>query len=95
VAPTKVLDVDLFDPALYRNGMPHELCAELRDTGPVLWRAGTAALARASRTELQVMIGAMLRRFAVIEITSDRVWMSAGPAVAVGVAVQSLPVRLA
>lgn len=48
-----------------------------------------------ARTELQVMIGAMLRRFAVIEITSDPVWMSAGPAVAVGVAVQSLPVRLA
>jgi cytochrome P450 len=48
-----------------------------------------------ARTELRVMIGAMLRRFAVIEITSDPVWMSAGPAVAVGVAVQSLPVRLA
>ena len=47
-----------------------------------------------ARTELQVMIGAMLRRFAVIEITGEPVWMSAGPAAAVGVAVQSLPIRL-
>ena len=51
-----------------------------------------ASLARA---EIQVMIGALLRRFAVIEITSEPVWMSAGPSAAVGVAVQSLPVRLA
>jgi cytochrome P450 len=48
-----------------------------------------------ARTELQVMIGALLRRFDVIEITGEPVWMSAGPAAAVGVAVQSLPVRLA
>ncbi|OBB05869.1 hypothetical protein A5662_10450 [Mycobacteriaceae bacterium 1482268.1] len=48
-----------------------------------------------ARTEIRVMIGALLRRFTVIEITSEPVWMSAGPAAAVGVAVQSLPVRLA
>jgi cytochrome P450 len=48
-----------------------------------------------ARTELQVMIGALLRRFAVIEITGQPTWMSAGPAATVGVAVQSLPVRLA
>jgi cytochrome P450 len=48
-----------------------------------------------ARTELQVMIGALLRRFEVIEITGEATWMSAGPAAAVGVAVQSLPVRLA
>ena len=47
-----------------------------------------------ARTEIQVMIGALLRRFDTIEITSEPVWMSAGPAAAVGVAVQSLPVRL-
>lgn len=47
-----------------------------------------------ARTEIQVMIGALLRRFETIEITSEPVWMSAGPAAAVGVAVQSLPVRL-
>lgn len=47
-----------------------------------------------ARTELQVMIGALLRRFDVIEITREPMWMSAGPAAAVGVAVQSLPVRL-
>ncbi len=41
------------------------------------------------------MIGALLRRFDHIEITGEPMWMSAGPAVnAVGVAVQSLPVRL-
>jgi cytochrome P450 len=48
-----------------------------------------------ARTEIRVMIGALLRRFAVIEIIGEPVWMSAGPAAAVGVAVQSLPVRLA
>ena len=48
-----------------------------------------------ARTELQVMIGALLRRVEVIEITGEAIWMSAGPAAAVGVAVQSLPVRLA
>ncbi len=45
-----------------------------------------------ARTEIQVMIGALLRRFGTIEITSEPVWMSAGPVAAV--AVQSLPVRL-
>ena len=43
-----------------------------------------------ARTELQVMIGALLRRFDVIEITGEPMWMSAGPSAAV----QSLPVRL-
>jgi cytochrome P450 len=47
-----------------------------------------------ARSEIQVMIGALLRRFEVIEIIGEPVWMSAGPAAAVGVAVQSLPVRL-
>lgn len=47
-----------------------------------------------ARAELRVMFGALLRRFDTIEITSDPTWMSAGPAAAVGVAVQSLPVRL-
>lgn len=42
-----------------------------------------------ARTELRVMIGALLRRFDVIEIVREPVWMSAGPAAAVGVAVQS------
>jgi len=51
--------------------------------------------ANLARAEIQVMIGALLRRFAAIEITSEPVWMSAGPSAAVGVAVQSLPVRLA
>jgi cytochrome P450 len=45
-----------------------------------------------ARIELQVMIGALLRRFDLIEITGEPMWMSA--AAAVGVAVQSLPVRL-
>ena len=48
-----------------------------------------------ARTEIQVMLGALVRRFGVIEITGEPSWMSAGPAATVGVAVQSLPVRLA
>jgi cytochrome P450 len=48
-----------------------------------------------ARSELQVMIGEILRRFDHIEITGEPVWLSAGPAINVGVAVQSLPVRLA
>jgi cytochrome P450 len=34
--------------------------------------------ASVARTELQVMIGALLRRFEVIEITGEATWMSAG-----------------
>ena len=41
------------------------------------------------------MIGSLLRRFTTIEITGKPTWMSAGPAATVGVAIQSLPVRLA
>jgi cytochrome P450 len=48
-----------------------------------------------ARTELQVMIGELLRRFDVIEITGEPSWVSAGPAINVGVAVQSLPIRVA
>jgi cytochrome P450 len=48
-----------------------------------------------ARTEIQVLIGAILRRFSTIEITGAPTWMSAGPAATVGVAIQSLPVRLA
>jgi len=48
-----------------------------------------------ARTEIRVMIGALLRHFDTIEITGEPIWMSAGPAAAVGVGVQSLPVRLA
>ena len=40
------------------------------------------------------MIGEILRRFETIEMTGDPVWLSAGPAINVGVAVQSLPVRM-
>ena len=47
-----------------------------------------------ARTELQVMVGELLRRFEHIEITGEPVWLSAGPAVNVGVGVQSLPIRL-
>ena len=48
-----------------------------------------------ARTEIQVMMGELLRRFDTIEITGAPVWLSSGPAINVGVAVQSLPVRLA
>ena len=55
----------------------------------------TTASASLARTEIQVMMGELLRRFETIEITGDPVWLSSGPAINVGVAVQSLPVRLA
>ena len=48
-----------------------------------------------ARTEIKVMFGALLRRFTSIDINGEPSWMSAGPAATVGVAVQSLPVRLA
>jgi cytochrome P450 len=48
-----------------------------------------------ARSEVQSMIGAMVRRFDVIEITGKPSWVSAGPANIVGVNVDSLPVRLA
>ena len=47
-----------------------------------------------ARCEVNVMTGALLRRFGGIEIIGEPTWMSAGPAATVGVAVQSLPVRL-
>ena len=46
-----------------------------------------------ARTEIQAMIGALVRRFSTIEVTGEPTWMSAGPAATVGVAIQSLPVR--
>jgi hypothetical protein len=85
MATTEALDIDLLDPSLYRNGMPHKLYAELRERGPVLWHPPT---------HVQVLIGALLRRFDLIEITDEPKWMSAGPAAAVGVAVRTLPLRL-
>jgi cytochrome P450 len=182
MAVAEVPDVDLLDLSLYRNGMPHEVYAELREVGSVLWhprthvpifggdiefwavighreveqefeldlffmvltfggsettrnaltqglmalldnpdqlaelRADPSLLpsddhrtpmsrsaaagphfclgASLARTELRVMIGALLRRFETIEITGEPTWMSAGPAATVGVAVQSLPIRL-
>jgi hypothetical protein len=41
------------------------------------------------------MIGELVRRFEVIEVTGSPVWLSAGPVAEIGVHVQSLPVRLA
>jgi cholest-4-en-3-one 26-monooxygenase len=51
--------------------------------------------ANLARTEIQVMIGSLLRRFTVMEIVEEPTWLSAGPANNIGVAVQSLPIRLA
>ena len=36
MAAAEVPGVDLLDPSLYRNGVPHELYAEMRELGPVL-----------------------------------------------------------
>jgi cytochrome P450 len=47
-----------------------------------------------ARMEIQVMFGQLLRRFSTIEISGPAKWFSAGPANTVGVAVQSLPIRL-
>ena len=48
-----------------------------------------------ARTEVQVMLGELVRRFPAMEVTGEPAWVSAGPVNNVGVAVQSLPVRLA
>jgi cytochrome P450 len=50
--------------------------------------------AHLARTEINTMMGSLLRRFSDIEIVGSPSWMSAGAANAVGVAVQRLPIRL-
>jgi cytochrome P450 len=56
-AAAEVPGVDLLDPALYRNGMPHELYAELRDKGPVLWHPRTHVPAFGRDIEFWAVIG--------------------------------------
>jgi hypothetical protein len=85
--------------------MPHKLYAELRERGPMLptaaeevlrWSTPVICFARTVTRDIELG-GQQMRagdRFDLIEITDEPKWMSAGPAAAVGVAVQSLPVRL-
>ncbi len=47
-----------------------------------------------AKKEVQVLIGALVDRFATIEITGEAVWSGAGPEVNVGVSVAHLPVRV-
>ena len=51
MAVKAVPDVDLHDPSLYRKGIPHELYAELREVGPVLWHPRTHVPAYGSDIE--------------------------------------------
>jgi cytochrome P450 len=50
--------------------------------------------ANLAKKEVAVMFGALLDRFAAIEITGDPEWLAAGPAHNVGVSVDRLPVRV-
>jgi cytochrome P450 len=82
--PNAFVDPHLFD--IRRSPNPH---VSFGGGGPHYCLGASLA-----RTEIQVMMGELLRRFENIEITGDPVWLSSGPAINVGVAVQSLPVRL-
>ncbi|MBH0775526.1 cytochrome P450 [Nocardia bovistercoris] len=46
-----------------------------------------------ARTEINVLVSAILRRFATIEVTGEPTWLNVGPLNNVGVAMQSLPLR--
>jgi cytochrome P450 len=50
--------------------------------------------ANLAKKEVQVMLGALLRRFTTIELAGPPQWMGAGPVHSVGVSVDHLPVRL-
>ena len=57
MAVKAVPDVDLLDPSLYRKGIPHELYAELREVGPVLWHPRTHVPAYGSDIEFWAVLG--------------------------------------
>jgi cytochrome P450 len=57
MAAAEVPGVDLLDPSLYRNGMPHELYADLRESGPVLWHPRTHVPTFGSDIEFWAVIG--------------------------------------
>ena len=50
--------------------------------------------ANLAKKEVQVMLGALVRRFATIELAGPPQWMGAGPVHSVGVSIDHLPVRL-
>jgi len=49
--------------------------------------------ANLAKKEVQVLIGALLRRFSTLELTGDPVWSGAGPRTNVGVSVLQMPLR--
>src|SRR5258707_2831229 len=57
MAAAEAPDIDLLDPSLYRDGVPHELYAELREVGPVLWHPRTHVPAYASDIEFWAILG--------------------------------------
>ncbi|MFY9918297.1 MAG: hypothetical protein WAL26_07870, partial [Mycobacterium sp.] len=57
MAVAEVVGVDLLDPSLYRSGMPHELYAELREVGPVLWHPKTHVAAYRGDIEFWAVLG--------------------------------------
>lgn len=50
--------------------------------------------ANLAKKEVQVMLGAIIRRFATIELAGPAQWIGAGPVHNVGVSIDHLPVRL-
>ena len=50
--------------------------------------------ANLAKKEVQVLIGALLRRFASLELIGDPVWSGAGPRTNVGVSVLHMPLRV-
>jgi cytochrome P450 len=47
-----------------------------------------------ARSEMQVMLGELVRRFPSMEILGEPSWLGVGPANTVGATVNALPVRL-
>jgi cholest-4-en-3-one 26-monooxygenase len=57
MAVAEVPGVDLLDPSLYRSGMPHDLYAEVRAVGPVLWHPRTHVAAFGRDIEFWAVLG--------------------------------------
>nr|MDT0663909.1 hypothetical protein [Micromonospora sp. DSM 115978] len=57
MATNELIDVDLVDPALYRNGMPYDLYADLRRRGPVLRHPRAYVPASDTEVEFWAVLG--------------------------------------
>ena len=75
MAVKAVPDVDLLDPSLYRKGIPHELYAELREVGPVLWHPRTHVPAYGSDIEFDAQGEFVGIAASVYRISRDRTFL--------------------